>query len=247
MRLLSAALKQLSRRDPPPPPNPPPPPAAPRGHRPAPASPALTPGGPAEERLRSPRSPSSFTRPLFCLLVYFSLILSGLGCEIPRLLRGGQAARKRGEWTGEEKRPRRPRTGAAARLLGGGGFVAPIPCSQPPLWGTCPTPGRAPGGSRRGGGGATTCTRPGRAGRWGKGRETWLAVAALGPSPAAGLCQKPLAAGGKLPPSGLVFPPPPQSTADPSPTTSPPEDPAEAARARSTAGRRPSSDPNLPL
>lgn len=36
-----------------------------------------------------------------CLLVYFSLILPGLGCEIPRLLRGGQAAQQRGEWTGK--------------------------------------------------------------------------------------------------------------------------------------------------
>lgn len=66
-----------------------------------------------------------FYEAAICLLVYFSLILSGLGCEIPRLLRGGQAARQpEGSGQGSVMSPhRRCRPGAGAA----GGPTVPSP------------------------------------------------------------------------------------------------------------------------
>lgn len=166
MRLLSAALKRLSRRDP----------AAaqrgagPRGHRPG--SPRLT---------RSPEAPLpaqhvQFYEAAICLLVYFSLILSGLGCEIPRLLRGGQAARQRGEWTGKRNVPGQ----ALPPGRGGGGGTHGPDTAGPGSAGTCPTAGTA-----------GAALQPGREGRWcelrGRGRrgggetaETWPRLLLLG-------------------------------------------------------------------
>lgn len=72
--------------------------AGPRGHRSGTHGTRASPTGP-EDPL--PAQHVQRYEAAICLLVYFSLILPGLGCEIPRLLRGGQAAQQRGEWTGK--------------------------------------------------------------------------------------------------------------------------------------------------
>lgn len=106
-------LKRLPGRDP-----------GPRGHR------SRVPGARASRTSPGhPEAPLSTQHvqcyeAAICLLVYFSLILSGLGCEILRLLRGGQAARSRGEWTGKCNVPGQALPPGRG---GGGGPTAPTP------------------------------------------------------------------------------------------------------------------------
>lgn len=117
-----------------------------------------------------------------CLLVYFSLILSGLGCEIPRLLRGGQAAQQRGEWTGKHNVP-----GRALPPGNGGGRG-----THGPKTAVSGSPGHLPH-RRHCRGGPSSCPWPRREGWWhdlppaggrgaGERADTWPTLPVVGPS-----------------------------------------------------------------